>query len=141
MREHLMEPALFEEFCEAYTRAVNEWRIEQRAGLASKEAELKRIDRELGKLVRAIMDGVAALTIKDKMLALEERKAQLAKDLGTAEEPPPLLHPNMSKIYSRKINALYEALRSDGGRPAPADLLRTLIDRIVWSPAATDSAS
>ena len=39
MREHLMEPALFEEFCEAYTRAVNEWRIAQRAELAAKEAE------------------------------------------------------------------------------------------------------
>jgi site-specific DNA recombinase len=78
MREHLMEPALFEEFCEAYTRAVNEWRIAQRAGIAGKGAELKRIERELEKLVRAIMDGVAALSIKDKMLALEERMS--AKD-------------------------------------------------------------
>ena len=134
MREHLMEPALFEEFCEAYTRAVNELRIAQRADLAGKEAELRKIERELEKLVRAIMDGVAALSIKDKILDFEERKVQLEKELENADEPPSLLHPNMAKVYSRKINALYEALQSDEGRPTAADLLRTLIDRIVLEP-------
>ena len=54
---------------------------------------------------------------------------------GGPVEPPPLLHPNMAKVYSRKINALYAALQSDEGRPTAADLLRTLIDRIVLEPA------
>ncbi len=134
MREHLMEPALFEEFCEAYTRAVNEWRIGQRAELAAKEAELKKVERQIRKIIDAIKDGLYHASMKVEMTGLEDRKVALERELEVADEPPPLLHPNMSKVYSRKINALYEALRSDEGRPAAADLLRTLIDRIVLEP-------
>jgi len=66
---------------------------------------------------------------------LENRKIALERELEIADEPPPLLHPNMAKVYSGKINALYAALQSDEGRPTAADLLRTLIDRIVLEPA------
>ena len=134
MREHLMEPALFEEFCEAYTRAVNEWRIGQRAELTAKEAELKKVERQIRKIIDAVKDGLYHASMKDEMTGLEDRKIALKRELEVADEPPPLLHPNMSKVYSRKINALYEALRSEEGRPAAADLLRTLIDRIILEP-------
>lgn len=72
--------------------------------------------------------------MKDEMTGLEDRKIALERELEVADEPPPLLHTSMSKVYSRKINALYEALRSEEGRPAAADLLRTLIDRIILEP-------
>jgi len=135
MREHLMEPALFEEFCETYTRAVNEWRIAQRADLAGKEAELKKVERQIRKVIDAIKDGLYHASMKDEMTGLENRKVAIERALEIADEPPPLLHPNMAKVYSKKINALYEALQSDEGRPTAADLLRTLIDRIVLEPA------
>lgn len=120
MREHLMEPALFEEFCEAYTRAVNEWRIGQRAELAGKEAELKKVERQISKIIDAIKEGLYHASMKDEMTALEDRKTALGRELEVADEPPPLLHPNMAKVCSRKISALYEALQSDEGRPMAA---------------------
>ncbi|GAB3377632.1 recombinase family protein [Azotobacter armeniacus] len=97
MRGHLMEPVLFEEFCEAYTRAVNEWRIGQRAELASKEAELKKVERQIRKIIDAIKDGLYHASMKDEMTALEDRKVALERELEVADEPPPLLHPNMER--------------------------------------------
>ena len=69
------------------------------------------------------------------MTDLEDRKVALERELEVADAPPPLLHPNMAKVYSRKINAPYEALRCDDGHPVAADLLRTLIDWIVLEPS------
>ena len=42
-----MEPALFREFCEEFTREVNRLRMEDRARMASTRTEAARIDREL----------------------------------------------------------------------------------------------
>lgn len=106
----------------------------QRAELTAKEAELKKVERQIRKIIDAVKDGLYHASMKDEMTGLEDRKIALERELEVADEPPPLLHTNMSKVYSRKINALYEALRSEEGRPAAADLLRTLIDRIILEP-------
>ena len=45
-----MEPELFKEFCDEFTREVNRLRIERGAGLAAMRGELPRIQRELGKV-------------------------------------------------------------------------------------------
>ena len=52
LRTHLMEPALFKEFCAEFTAEINRLRMEERASQAAWEAELPRIDRELDRLVR-----------------------------------------------------------------------------------------
>jgi len=49
LRSHLMEPQLFEEFCEEFTREVNRLRIEGRADQDACRNERDRIDRELAK--------------------------------------------------------------------------------------------
>jgi hypothetical protein len=72
--KHLMEPELFKEFCEEFTREVNKARMEAQASLDSAEAEIKRIDRELDALLDLILQGGAAKRINEKMLALERRK-------------------------------------------------------------------
>ena len=55
-------------------------------------------------------------------------------ELETVEEPPALLHPSMAHEYRKRINALYEALQDEETRPEAADIVRTLIDRIVLAP-------
>ncbi|WP_421477826.1 hypothetical protein [Agrobacterium tumefaciens] len=42
--KHLMEPDLYKEFCEEFTREVSKARTEARASLDSSAAEIKRID-------------------------------------------------------------------------------------------------
>ncbi len=84
-----MEPELFKEFCEEFTREVNKARIQARVSLESASGEIKRIDRELDTLLDLILKGGAADRINEKMVALERRKKELSSMLETTEAPPP----------------------------------------------------
>ena len=68
---------LFEDFCHEYVRELNRLRMDNRAGFSGVRAELATVEREIRKLVQAIKDGVSALSIKDELLSLEARKADL----------------------------------------------------------------
>ena len=52
-------------------------------------------------LVQALLDGVPGSRVKDRMAALEARKAELEADLAEAVEEPVLLHPNMAQVCER----------------------------------------
>jgi DNA invertase Pin-like site-specific DNA recombinase len=134
LRTHLMDPALFKEFCAEFTAEINRLRMEERASQASWEAELPRIDRELDRLVEAICKGVDALKVKDKIDRLGARKAELERLLTTVHEPPPLLHPNMAEVWRQRIAALHEALHDDASKAEAFEVLRSLIDRVTLVP-------
>ena len=136
LRKHLMEPALFKEFCTEFTKEVNRLRIERGADLESWKRELERIDKELDKIVDAIVQGFPLSKLKDKSEKLEARKAELAEKLANADEPPPLLHPSMALQYRKRVQQLYDALQDEdeGKRIEAADTLRSLVDQIVLTP-------
>jgi DNA invertase Pin-like site-specific DNA recombinase len=110
LHQHLMEPELFKDFCEAFTREVNRERMDQGATLVAQRKELERTDRELDKAIQAILDGVPGAKLKDKIGQLEARKTELTALLTEAKEPAPLLHPNMAEVYRRKVSDLAAAL-------------------------------
>ena len=68
-------------------------------------------------------------SMKDRLLALEERKA----DLERMAEPErmPRLHPKLAEAYRQQVERLGESLNDPAIRPEAADALRSLIDRIV----------
>jgi site-specific DNA recombinase len=134
LHRHLMEPELFKDFCDAFTRAVNRLRMESRVDISARREELPRIDRELAKLLTAIKAGGPIQAIVDDMKRLEARKAELAGLLAEAEEPAPLLHPNMGEIYRRKVSALATALGNTETRLEAAELIRTLVERVILTP-------
>ncbi|RWL89325.1 MAG: recombinase family protein [Mesorhizobium sp.] len=140
LRTHLMEPELFKEFCDEFTREVNRLRIERGAGLAAMRDELPRIERELGKLLAAIKAGGPIDAIVEDMKRLEARKAELKDQLANAEEPPPLLHPNMAEIYRQRIAALYESLKNEDGKAQAAEVFRTLVDQVTLVPDKAELA-
>ena len=113
LRYHLMDPALFNEFCEEFTREMNRLRMEGSAYLEGARSELKRIERELDTLLNLILKGGAPDRINAKMVQLEGRKAELEQQLADAEIPPPLLHPEMATFYRERVSALHEALQDD----------------------------
>ncbi|MET4518271.1 hypothetical protein [Bradyrhizobium sp. I1.7.5] len=139
LRTH-MEPDLFKEFCDEFTREVNRLRIERGAGLAAMRDELPRIERELGKLLAAIKAGGPIEAIVEDMKRLEARKAVLKDQLANAEEPPPLLHPNMAEIYRQRIAALYESLQNEDGKTETAEVFRTLVDQVTLVPDKAELA-
>ena len=91
------------------------------------------MEREIRKLIQAIKDGVSALSIKDELMKLEARKAELQSRLE-APEMPELLHPRMSDVYREKVGSLCLALEGEESRTGAADAIRALVDAIVLKP-------
>lgn len=136
LRRHLMEPALFAEFCDEFTREMNRIRSAGRQSIEAAQAEMKKIDRDLDILVELILRGGAADRLNAKMLLMEERKRTLESSLLHASDPPPLLHPEMAGYYRRQVHSLHELLRdgSPAERLAAIDILRSMISAIVLTP-------
>jgi site-specific DNA recombinase len=74
LKSKLMDPALFKEFCDEFTREMNRLRMQGRASLEAARSEVKRIDRGLDTLLDLILKGGAAERINAKMVELEARK-------------------------------------------------------------------
>ena len=68
------------------------------------------------------------------MTGLEARKAELADKLANADEPPPLMHPNMAGLYAQRIGQLYEHLQDEDGRTRAAETFRSLVDQVTLVP-------
>ena len=107
--------------------------MEHRAGLSSARTELARAEKEIRKLVQAIKDGISALSIKDELLYLEDRKAELQSRLN-APEMPELLHPRMAEVYREKVGSLCGALESEESRTGAVEAIRALIETILLEP-------
>jgi hypothetical protein len=95
--------------------------------------DLTTVDREIRKFVQAIKDGVSALSIKDELLRLEARKAELQLRLD-APEMPELLHPRMADVYRDKVASLCEALEGEESRTSAVQAIRALIETILLEP-------
>ena len=135
LQHRLMDPGLFKDFCDEFTREMNRLRMEGRATLDAARSELRRIDREMEKLVQALLaETLPAAVIKERSSKLEVRKTELGQILSDAEEPPPLLHPNMASIYRSRLTGLHEALGRDETRTEAAEIIRSLVNEIVLTP-------
>jgi site-specific DNA recombinase len=138
LRHHLMDPALFKEFCDEFTREMNRLRIEGRTSIDASQAEMKRIERDLEKIMDLYLkDAMPIEMVRERSKKLEARKNELTRFLAVSEDPPPLLHPNMAHHYRTQVAELHEALQEDSEakRMAAADIIRSLVKEIVLTPA------
>jgi len=87
LRTKLVDPELFAHFCEVFTREMNRLRMEGRAEIASTEAEIAKIDRELETLLNLILKGGAADALNAKMVTLKKRNKELELFLAEAATP------------------------------------------------------
>ena len=134
LRHHLMDPALFREFCEEFTREVNRLRMAETDSITAAQAELARVKRDIDRTIQAILDGVPGSAVKEKMGRLEARKEELTDQLAKAERPPPLLHPSLAQIYRERISSLSEALGRADTRAEAAEAIRSLVSGIELTP-------
>ena len=82
LQTHLMDDALLEVFCAEYTRYLNQLRMDATGNRSRDEARLVRITRELDRLVEAIVQGVPADRVKDRMTALDAEQSALQAQLA-----------------------------------------------------------
>ena len=135
LQQHLMDPTLIDIFCVEYTRHLNRLRSDAVASLEGWKAELGKIDREMERLVDAIVGGVPASKVKDRMIELDARKSELDGLIATAPEAPAVLvHPSMGERYRQAVTRLREALNEPARRAEAAEIIRGLIDCIVLRP-------
>ena len=140
LQTHLMNPALCKEFCNEYTRHINRVRMEHNAALNSYRSEYEKIERERKKLVQSILDGVPGEVLKDDAHRIQNRKEELERLLETTNEAPPLFHPNMALRYHEEVQRLIESLNEEDHRAEAAELIRSLIDKVVLSPAEDEGS-
>jgi site-specific DNA recombinase len=110
----LLRKDFFEEFCREFAKEMNRLRMEQRAGQSSAKRELVRLESRRKKLVELVMEGVPGREVKDELIAMANRRAELEAQLKGANEPPPLLHASMADLYRTKVEQLAAALQGEG---------------------------
>jgi hypothetical protein len=73
LRQSLMEPELFAEFCEEFTREVNRNRMGQSATLAAHKGELVKVERHIRTIIEAVKEGGYKKSMDAELEALENR--------------------------------------------------------------------
>ncbi len=136
LRNRMLDPEMFAEFCDAYTQEINRLRIESRANIDAARTEMERIGREEERLMDLYLKEAISIEPVERGDKLKARKAQLTSFLAIADEPPPLLHPAMAGRYRARVQQLYETLQDDSEkkRTKAAAVLRSRIEDIVLSP-------
>ncbi|SDF46621.1 recombinase family protein [Limimaricola pyoseonensis] len=132
----LMDPELFAVFCEEFVAETNRLRAAQSGSKATTEAELAKVKRDLERLVQALLDGVPAASVRERMQQLEARQVELERKLEAAPPAQLALHPDMAKLYREKVATLLDALNADDSRAEATEILRGLIDSLVLTPGA-----
>jgi site-specific DNA recombinase len=131
MRDRLMRPDAVAAFVTAYAAEVNQQRGGETADRAKLAAERTQVLRKLEGLYDAIADGLRTAGLKERLEALEARKAE-PDTAGAAPEPTPVrLHPNLAAIYRRKVAELAAALTDPEIRPQALETIRELITRVT----------
>ena len=132
LKQKLLAPELLEAFIDEFIATWNESNRQTEENWATSRRELAEIHRRIAAIIEAIESGMRTASMRDRLLALEERKA----DLERMAEPErmPRLHPKLAEVYRQQVEQLEKSLNDPAIRPEAADTLRSLIDRIVLYP-------
>jgi site-specific DNA recombinase len=136
LAHRLMDPEAVAAFCAAYTEERNRLAAAATGNRAHLDKELATTKRDHARLVEAIIAGVPADQVKDKMIALDNRRKDLEAELAAGESrPSPVrLHPKMSETYRERVATLIRGLAQQEGMEETREALRGLIEKIVLTP-------
>jgi DNA invertase Pin-like site-specific DNA recombinase len=137
LKDKLMAPELVAEFVRAFQEEINAAAEATAARALQLTREAEVVERKITGILAAIEDGMYTPVLKERMKVLEARKAEIQGLLASARRPSVVrLHPNAAEIYRRKVADLELALNDDNIKAEAGEILRTLIDRVVLTPAA-----
>ena len=101
------------------------------------EREQKDLERRIGTLLDAFASGaLKGPSVQTKLDALEARQAEVMKELAGVLDEPVRLHPNLATTYRRKVAALQNLLESDATRTEAVEIIRSLVDQVIFRPTA-----
>ena len=134
IKNNLMDPTLFADFCDEFTNFTNKKRINHNVELERQQKEYKNINGKLAKLVAALTDGGAAKIIVAEMQKLEARQDELHQLFDRGKSSVPLIHPNMALTYRANLDKLFVALSKPEQKDEATMAIRSLVDKIILSP-------
>ena len=108
--------------------------MELRARVSSAKRELARVRVGIQKAIEAIKEGFVGPELKGEMDALQARKAELTRNLESADELPPLLHPDIAERWRAEITELRDALVEDRCDPEARETVRNMVEEIRLTP-------
>lgn len=138
LRERLMNDELCAIFCDEYYEHQKRVRLEHNAAMAGYQSEFERNKRQIDKLLDAIAQGLDPLTVKDRINSLSERQRDLEALIKLKDVAPVLLHPAIAHRYKVAVQKLIDLLSDTDHRSEAADLIRSLIEKIVLTPSRED---
>lgn len=139
LKNNLMQPDLVKVFIEEFHAEINRQTKLKTSTLADKQRQLDAVTRKLDGLYEAIADGIRTPGLLKKVEGLEARQDQLQVDLASTPPPAPVLHPNLSELYKRKVERLHETLNDPNYRTESAEVLRSIVHRINVKPTGRGS--
>ena len=132
LQNNLMDQEALTVFCDEYAKERNRLQAEATQNRGSLEKELSTTKRDYAKLIDAILAGVPAEQVKDRMNALDTRRIALEAQLSREPAPCPIrIHPKMAESYRSQVGLLIAQLQQPEGMLEAKEALRGLIDRIV----------
>ncbi len=131
LHANLMEPEAVREFVAEFTAEWNRLAAESNADRAHDQSRLTTIERKIGKIIEAVMEGFRTEELKQQLETLSQQKAQLQARLSAPASTAPSIHPNLAELYRQRVETLQAALASaDGNNSAVLEALRDLIERV-----------
>ncbi|WP_138936580.1 zinc ribbon domain-containing protein [Roseovarius arcticus] len=138
LQNNLMDQDALTIFCQEYAKERNRLQADASFNRNALEKELAKTKKDHAKLVDAIIAGIPAEQVKDRMLALDARRIELEGKVAREVTPSPIrIHPRMADSYRDKITILIAQLQNPDGMLEAKEALRGLIDRIVFQPSPT----
>ncbi len=134
LQSRLMEPERFEQFAREFVAETNRQRSALSVAKSRTEAALARLERQIKRLVDAILEGADALPLNAKLKELDAAKAKLAAELEAAPDERPLLHPALAIVYRDRVAALAEALYDEQDGREAFERLRSVIEKVRLMP-------
>ena len=135
LEHHLMDEEAVRIFCEEYAAERNRLQARADAGRSGLEKELRQVTGDHKKLVDAIIAGVPAEQVKDRMIALDARRKELEVVMSAAPAPDPLrFHSSMAAAYRKRVGQLVRGLSEPEGQEEAKEALRALMAKIVLVP-------
>jgi site-specific DNA recombinase len=137
LRENLMDPILFEAFAAAFNDEVKRTRGDDAARRQELDRKLASTNQKIGRLVRAITDGIDAASVREELTTLERLKDSLLVELAApAKDDKPLIHPKLAEVYRERVRHLEMLLTDDQLGPEAVEAIRSLVSEIVLTPNA-----
>ncbi|EEW57470.1 recombinase [Ruegeria sp. TrichCH4B] len=107
LTNHLMDPEALAVLCETYADERNRLRREAKGARETLERGLAQTKRDHQKLVDAIIAGVPAEQVKERMIELDQQRQQLERRLSASPAPDPILiHPSMAVTYRERVGGI-----------------------------------